>query len=268
MSAEPYYEDEFVRLYHGDCAEVLPDVADVGLVFTSPPYNLGTSLDGSPCEAVHDRPGSLRPNRSHRFADGYDDHEDAMPRDEYEAWQGEVLRMLWSTLRDDGAIFYNHKPRAQGGACFLPTDLVPDGLLLRQVVIWDRCNKAMAYTTHAYNYGHEWIVVLAKEGWRLKSKTASALSDVWHVPPSTQDLGHPCPFPIELPRRAIDSAVVNGVVLDPFAGAGTTLLAAKNAGLRAVGIEKSERYCEVAAARLGSWKHSVAHDGSLWGASR
>ena len=71
-------------------------------------------------------------------------------------------------------------------------------------------------------------------------------------------------FPIDLPDRAID-ATGPGLVCDPFAGSGTTLLAARKAGVRAIGIEKSERYCEMAAARCGSWRHSVDNEGSLFG---
>ena len=70
---------------------------------------------------------------------------------------------------------------------------------------------------------------------------------MWRVPQEPSD--HPCPFPIGLPARAIESAGPR-TVLDPFAGSGTTLRAAKDAGVHAVGIEKSERYCEMIVKRL------------------
>jgi DNA modification methylase len=60
---------------------------------------------------------------------------------------------------------------------------------------------------------------------------------------------HPAPFPVRLPAKAIET-VAPHTVLDPFAGSGTTLVAAKQAGVMAIGIEKSEQYCEIAARRL------------------
>ena len=63
------------------------------------------------------------------------------------------------------------------------------------------------------------------------------------------DNEHPAPFPLSLPLKAI-SATTATTVLDPFMGSGTTLRAAKDLNRKAIGIELSERYCEVAAKRL------------------
>jgi modification methylase len=68
------------------------------------------------------------------------------------------------------------------------------------------------------------------------------------VPPD-HNPDHPCPFPLILPATAI-SVTEPRLVLDPFMGTGTTLRAAKDHGVRAIGIERSERYCELAAQRL------------------
>jgi site-specific DNA-methyltransferase (adenine-specific) len=79
---------------------------------------------------------------------------------------------------------------------------------------------------------------------------AGLCSTVWNRRPEHRT-GHPAPFPVELARRAIRLSCWPGeVVLDPFAGSGTTLLAARQLGRRAIGVETSERYCELAAARL------------------
>jgi DNA modification methylase len=91
-------------------------------------------------------------------------------------------------------------------------------------------------------------MVIAKPEWRLKSKDASGVGDLWRVAQES-NTDHPAPFPIGLPARAIESAGPS-LVCDPFMGSGTTLRAAKDAGVRAVGIEKSERYCEIAVKRL------------------
>jgi len=77
-------------------------------------------------------------------------------------------------------------------------------------------------------------------------------SDVWRATVSKQaDTGpHPCPKPLALLRKVL-MAVRGETVVDPFMGSGTTLRAAKDLGLAAVGIEQNEAYCEIAAKRLG-----------------
>lgn len=228
----PYYDEDGITIYHGDCRDVLPQITDVGLVLTSPPYNLNG--DGY-------RPHG---NTHSRLDDGYDTHGDNMPHVEYVAWQREVLTACWATSADDGAIFYNHKPILQNNRARLPFELVPPGLPLRQVVTWDRTSGFM----RVFNYfcpSYEWILVLAKDAFKL---TTRSVFDVWRIP-SVPDPEHPASFPLRLASRAVNSTRAQ-VVLDPFMGSGTTLRAAKDAGRRAIGIEKSERYCEVAVSRL------------------
>ena len=233
-AADPIYDDGLVCLYHGDCMDLLPLVGEVDLIFTSPPYNLGGMGQGT---------GKWK---YPALADGYADHTDDMPIEEYEAWQQAVITACWAALSDTGAIFYNHKPRLQAGEVWLPLRLNP-GFPLRQIITWARAG-GMNFNPTAYVPTYEWIMVLAKPAFRLKSKGASGVGDCWQV---TQESGnpHPAPFPIGLPARAIETTGPR-VVLDPFAGSGTTLVAAKAAGVRAIGIEKSERYCEMAIARL------------------
>ena len=228
---KPYYADESVTLYHGDCREVLPGISGVDLVFTSPPYNLG------------DMSGGLA-----NLAGGYRSHADTMPDGEYVQWQREVLAACWESLSDAGAIFYNHKPIVRDRTVTLPTRLVPEGMPLRQIIIWYR-KMGVNWAPSHYLPVHEWIMVLAKREWQLRDKTASHLSDVWEVRPDMGANEHPAPFPLSLPARAIDTTTAS-LVLDPFAGSGTTLRAAVDAGRRAIGIEIDERYCEIAARRL------------------
>jgi DNA modification methylase len=73
---------------------------------------------------------------------------------------------------------------------------------------------------------------------------------VWHITPARRD-GHPAPFPVELAARCVRLSTWPGeTVLDLFAGSGTTLVAARRLGRKAIGVEASERYCELAAGRL------------------
>lgn len=229
----PYYEDDFATIYHGDCLDVLPSLSGVGLVLTSPPYNLsgdGWALGGSGKEWT-------------ALSTGYGDHSDAMPHADYVAWQRSVLAACWSTLTGDGAIFYNHKPIARGSEVRLPFELNP-GLPLRQVVTWDRGSGFCRNATH-FVPTYEWVLIFARDDFRL---TTRSVDDVWRIPFETGS-EHPAPFPLRLARTAIGATCAE-VVLDPFAGSGTTLRAAKDCGRRSIGIELSERYCEIAAKRL------------------
>jgi DNA modification methylase len=244
----PYYQDDFVTLFHGDCIEVLPSLSGVDLVFTSPPYNLGThptaKKSGMHAGSGYTANGKTW-NRVADLAGGYGKHDDAMPHADYDEWQTTFVHLAWQSLSDEGAIFYNHKPRPFGGELKLPLVYGHD-LPLRQIIVWDR-GVGMNFSTSHFLPKSEWICVWAKPAWQLTDKSASAVGDVWRVRPEDAT-DHPAPFPYELPRRAI-SATGASVVLDPFAGSGTTLRAAKNLGRRAVGIELEERYCELAAAR-------------------
>jgi len=246
----PYYSDDLVTLYHGDCEHILPNLSGVDLIVTSPPYNLGVTTgggfghwkDGQP----HGGKGKWVAAKHDGDGIGYDSHNDAMPYRMYEEWQRRVLAACWASLSDTGAIYYNHKPRVQAGTLWTPLALNPD-LPIRQIVVWAR-SGGMNYAPTHYVPTHEWIMVFAKPGFRLKSKAASGLGDVWRIPQESNP-DHPAPFPLSLPAAAIETTAP-ALVADPFAGSGTTLRAAKDAGVRAIGIEKSERYCEVAAKRL------------------
>lgn len=244
---KPYYQDDAVTIYHGDCREVLPTLDPVDLIFTSPPYNLSVTTGGGFGHGTNWNGKWNKAARVGGIGKGYDDHDDAMLGPEYEAWQQDILRLCWAQLTDQGAIFYNHKPRVQAKTLWTPLALNP-GLPLRQIIIWARAGGVNFAPTH-YCPTHEWIMVLARDAFRLTSRGASGVGDVWRVA-QDGDNEHPAPFPLALPARAIES-MGPASVLDPFMGSGTTLRAAKNAGVRAVGIELSERYCELAARRMG-----------------
>jgi site-specific DNA-methyltransferase (adenine-specific) len=226
---KPYYQDDHVTLYHGDALEVLPTLPTVDLFFTSPPYNLG------------DMSGGLA-----NLSGGYRSHADQMADADYVAWQHALLTACWDRLADDGAIFYNHKPIIRDGIATLPTRLNPS-LPLRQIVIWYR-QMGVNWAPSHFLPVHEWVLILAKPAWKLRDKSASHASDVWAIRPDMGTNEHPAPFPLSLPSRAI-AATAADVILDPFAGSGTTLRAAKDLGRKAIGVELDERYCEIAAKR-------------------
>lgn len=235
----PYYDDGTCVIYNADAREVLPQINGIDLAFTSPPYNLGTT-NGGP-SGMHAASLAAR-----SLAGGYASYSDAMPQHEYDEWQRQTVSAIWATLSETGALFYNHKPRIQSGVAKLPTDYGA-GLPLRQIIIWDR-QTGMNFSQSFFLPKCEWIVVWAKHGFRLRSRSASQVGDVWRVGVENDDI-HPAPFPLALPMMAI-SATTAETILDPFMGSGTTLRAAKDLGRRAIGIEIDEQYCERAAKRL------------------
>ena len=82
----------------------------------------------------------------------------------------------------------------------------------------------------------------ARVGWRY---------NWWLIANRTDGCGHPAPMPYQLTAdHALTWTQANEIILDPFMGSGTTLVAAKNLGRKAIGIEIEEKYCEIAAKRL------------------
>lgn len=229
---KPYYEDNLTTLYHADCEEVIPLIDEVDLVFTSPPYNM--SGDNNSPTGTYFR----------NLDGGYVEYNDSMPHEEYVAWQHKIVRLLYNALSETGAVYYNHKPLVRGNQAKLPTELVPEDVPLRQIIIWDRGSGFNRQFTY-YVPTQEWILMLAKPDFRINTRS---INDIWKIPFETNN-DHPAPFPLSLPAMAIETTSPKKV-LDPFAGSGTTLVAAKSAGIKSIGVEMSERYCEMAANRL------------------
>lgn len=255
---KPYYEHAGITIWHGDCLDIIPSLPNFDLIFTSPPYNLGNTTGGGfPDKVGHCRKSSGLSQRvgagkwgGGALANGYGSHKDDMPHEKYVEWQGVFLSSAFSALTETGAIFYNHKPRILDGKMVSPVDYVPTSLrpYIRQEIIWKR-SGGINFSPSFYLPTHERIVLIAQRGFRLKSKGASGVGDVWEEHQDTNN-PHPAPFPVGLPARAIETTEPI-LTLDPFSGSGTTLLAAKEAGRRAMGIELEERFCEMAARRLG-----------------
>jgi len=253
----PYFQEGDIRLYCGDNREVLPTLVGepVDLIFTSPPYNIGNTTGGGfPDRFGHYRKSSGLAARGGgsagaALAAGYDGYDDNMPHDEYVRWQNSFLLQCWELLSEKGAIYYNHKPRILNGELIAPVDYIPAELkkYIRQEIIWKR-SGGINFSTAFYLPTHERIVVIAKRNFRLKSKGASGVGDVWSIKQET-DSDHPAPFPIELPLRAIET-VAPLLVLDPFCGRGATLRAAKRMGCAAIGIDQSKLFCDMAVGEL------------------
>ncbi len=229
------------QVHQGDCLDIMASMPEksVGVVVTSPPYNLKNSTGNG----LKDGRGGKWPNAG--LIEGYADHDDSMPHDEYVAWQRACLSEMMRLLEDDGAIFYNHKWRVQNGLLQDRSDIV-DGFPVRQIIIWQRpggFNHNPGYFLPTY----EVIYLIAKPKFVLAPKSGG-IGDVWAIPPAREN-PHPAPFPVELAKRCIQSTTAN-VVLDPFLGSGTTAVAAEYCGRDWIGIELSEDYCGVARSRI------------------
>ena len=218
----------------------MPDES-VRVAVTSPPYNIKNSTGNG----LKDGRGGKWPNAA--LQGGYDGHGDAMPHDKYVAWQRQCLAEMLRLVQPDGAVFYNHKWRVQGGLWQRLADEITDGFPVRQIVIWQRAggfNHNPGYFLPSY----EVIYFLAKSRKTRLTSESRGLTDVWRIPQGAGN-PHPAPFPVELAARCIE-AVGSGPVLDPFMGSGTTAIAAEQLGVEWVGIEKSEEYVAMARQRI------------------
>lgn len=225
----------------GDVLEVLRQMPDesVDLVVTSPPYNLKNSTGNG----MKDGRGGKWSKAA--LMNGYEDHGDNMPHDEYSAWQKECLIEMLRVTKEDGAVFYNHKWRVQAGLLQDRQDIV-SGLPVRQIIIWRR-KGGINFNPGYFLPTYEVIYLLAKPKFKL-AKKANAYGDVWEFGQEMKN-PHPAPFPVELIERVISSTSAQ-IVLDPFMGSGTTAIAAMNLGRDWIGIELSKKYCEMADERI------------------
>jgi len=204
---KPYYQDDRVTLYHGDCLEV-NEWLTADVLLTDPPYGMSF---------VSGRiPGVKRP----------------IAADDAVAVRDEVLQ-LWGSR--SAAVFGTWK-----------TDR-PKGV--EHILIWDKrgAGPGMGDLTAAFGTSHEEIYLIGE--WKKRgSRLGSVITTESSPSALTTKIGHPTPKPLRVMEILVSASV--GVVADPFAGSGSTLLAARNLGRRAIGVELEERYCEIIATRL------------------
>ena len=239
------------RIHTGDAVNVMRRMPaeSVGLVVTSPPYNLKNSTGNG----MKDGRGGKWSNAA--LLNGYADHGDNLPHDEYVKWQRECLSEMFRVLRSDGAIFYNHKWRVQGGLLQDRSDIVAD-LPVRQILIWRR-KGGINFNPGYFLPTYEVIYLIAKPDFKLAPK-ANAFGDVWEFTQESKN-DHPAPFPVALIDRVIRSTTAE-VVLDPFMGSGTTAIAALNQNRSYIGIELSKEYADLSRQRVVAHKKTLDYD--------
>lgn len=210
-------------------------------VVTSPPFNIRNSTGNGFKNNARGRWPNAGLNK------GYDGYDDNMPHADYVAWQRRCLDEMMRLTADDGAIFYNHTLRVQGGLLQDRADIL-EGFPVRQKIIWWHkagVNRNPGYFRPRYQV----IYLIAKLKFKLAPETIR-YGDVWECPPAKGN-DHPAPMPVEIAARCVEASGA-GAILDPFLGSGTTALAARSFGNRWVGIEQSPKYVAQAAVRLAA----------------
>ena len=237
------------KIVLGDARDVLKKLPDncIHLMVTSPPYNTGKEYD------------------------------EDLTLGEYLDFIEEVMREVYRVLVWGGRVCFNvadlgRKPYIPLHA-YLIERFEKIGFLMRGIVIWYK-GKAVAGSSTAWGTFaspvnpvlrdvHEYIIVMSKGSFKREKKPGKEATiskeefveftrSVWGFPPeSAKRVGHPAPFPVELPYRCIQLYTFKGdVVLDPFIGSGTTGVAAAMTGRHFVGIDNNPKYVEIARKRV------------------
>ena len=220
----------------------------IDLIVTSPPYNVDIK---------------------------YKSHNDNLSYNEYLEFSKNWLMRCFNWLKDDGRVCLNIPlDKNKGGQQSVGSDLTvlskEIGFKYHSTIIWNEGNISRRTAWGSWLSASapyviapvELIVILYKKGW--KKTSGSRISDItkdefikwtnglWTFSgESKKKIGHPAPFPIELPKRCIKLFSFTGdVVLDPFMGSGTTLIAAYQNNRKGIGIEIDKSYCELAKERL------------------
>jgi DNA modification methylase len=212
---KPYYDDGGVTIYHGDCKEILPTLGRVDLLMTDPPYGIGAARN-------------QRANKKHGAAAvasrdyGASDWDDAPPPRWLIEQSIEMARyaVVWGG---------NHLG-LPASPCWL---------------VWDKDNGNNGYADCELAWTN-----LPQAVRRIKWRWAGMLQE--RMGKDKEERVHPTQKPVALMTFCLNYAKAepNWAVLDPFMGSGTTLVACRKAGIKSVGIDAEEKYCEIAAQRV------------------
>jgi DNA modification methylase len=221
---QPYYEHNGIAIYHGDCREILPtlraELAD--LVITDPPYGVAYMGGTVEREALE---GDMTP-------------------DLYPA----AMRLLRRIVKPIAALYLFY---ADGHALTVRAGVLSAGFEIRTTIIWNKQLAQYGCLTAQYKQKHEPLLYCHVKGSAPKWCGPTNEVTVWDCDRAIANAFHPTQKPVGLLMRAMRNSSESGdLVLDPFMGSGTTLVAAKMLGRSAIGVEVAEQYCEIAAKRL------------------
>ncbi len=244
-----FFESNTVKLLNDDViTTTLIENGSIDLIVTSPPYNVDIQ---------------------------YNSHKDDLTYSEYLEFSRKWMSRCFEWLKDEGRFCLNvpldkNKGGQQSVGADITTIAKQLGFQYHSTIIWNEGNISRRTAWGSWMSASapfviapvELIIVLYKKRW--KKNGGSGVSDitktefmdwtngVWAFSgESKKKIGHPAPFPIELPRRCIKLfSFVGDVVLDPFSGSGSTVIAAALNKRLGVGIEIDEKYCELSRKRI------------------
>lgn len=223
----PYYQDDHVTLYHGDALEILPTLPrkSADAVITDPPYVIGAVSAG---------------NMASKSGGWADMMNSALW---FAAWYREVDRLL----KADGVFWSFCNWRSLPVVMRASIDAT---MPITSLAVWDK-EWIGPGGVQGLRPSYELVALMCRPDFAIPDRGVADV--IRHKVGSYKQHGHPAEKPEGLLRKLLTiSALQPGaMVIDPFLGSGTTARAAKDLGLHCVAIEAEERYCEIAATRLG-----------------
>lgn len=253
----PYYEDDSVKIYHGDSLLLLDEFDEtVDLVCTDPPYSSGGAMRGD-----RNQDPSLKYRMTSTKKTNPEFHGDARDQRSFERWIAMWSCMALSNTRPGGAIlsfidWRNISPMIDG--------IQMGGWVYRALVPWNKgegtrpdkgwvrqqCEYIIGGTRGGFTRGAD-----CKDG-RVSPGYYDDAPELLELPASVKqhvngaEKQHITEKPVDLLLKLLGTRGDWMTVLDPFCGSGTTLRAAKDLGRKAIGFEMEEAYCEIAAKRM------------------
>lgn len=218
---KPYYEEAGITIYHGDCREVLPSIEAADHCITDPPYSPAT------------RAGARTRNDGDVLVPFAISEEDVF------GVFSQLAKIVkrWTVASMD----WRH-------VAMLERE-VPDGMRFVRAGCWVKLNSAPQFTGDRPAPGWEMVACLHAAAGKMRWNGGGSRA-VWTTCKENQN-GHPTPKPLPLMMTWVSQFTdERETIIVPFTGSGTTLLAAKELGRKAIGIELEEKYCEIAANRL------------------